>query len=250
MADMIRRKPAGRQARGGTIAGRGVPRGGAAGPASLRRALKGAYDGPLPRGPELTPVVVAALSALAETVKTQAAALAQTAGRLAELESLADRDPLLGILNRRAFERELRRMAAFVERYGGKASVVFIDLNKFKWINDVYGHKAGDDVLRHVAALIEANVRSSDLVARLGGDEFGILLAQADGAAAAAKAEQLEAVLATTPVGIEGTAVLLSASAGSAEIGRTAEVAAKLEEADAEMFRSKAVWHAGDQRGR
>jgi len=217
----------------------------------LRRALEGAYDGPLPHASELTPRVARALKTLAETVKKQRAALAKASRRLAETESLADRDPLLGILNRRAFEREMRRMAAFVERYGGNASVVFIDLNKFKWINDVHGHKAGDAVLRHVAGLIAANVRSSDLVARLGGDEFGILLAQADAAAAAAKAEQLEAVLATTPVELEGgTVLLLSASAGSAEIRDTGDVEAQLERADAEMFRRKEVWHIGDRRGR
>src|SRR5690606_31357294 len=127
-------------------------------------------------------------------------------------------------------------------------SVVFIDLNKFKWINDVYGHQAGDRVLAHVGAILQANVRSSDIVGRLGGDEFAVILVQADKEAARAKAERLEAIIATTPIEIDGTIILLTASAGAEEITSRADLESQLGSADAAMYRRKEEYHAADTR--
>src|SRR5690242_11777429 len=100
--------------------------------------------------------------------------LAVARARIGELEARADIDPLLDILNRRGFERELKRALAHMKRYGTQAALMFVDLDGFKAINDRYGHGAGDALLKAVARELVSQVRSSDVVGRLGGDAFGI----------------------------------------------------------------------------
>ena len=92
--------------------------------------------------------------------------------RIAELEARADIDPLLDVLNRRGFERELARSLAYVKRYGATAALVYIDLDGFKAINDQHGHAAGDRLLQAVARELTGRVRASDVVARLGGSRM------------------------------------------------------------------------------
>ena len=94
--------------------------------------------------------------------------------RIGELEARADIDPLLDILNRRGFERDLKRAIAYVKRYGTQAALMFIDLDGFKAVNDRHGHGAGDALIKAVARELIGHVRSSDVVGRLGGDEFGM----------------------------------------------------------------------------
>ena len=104
------------------------------------------------------------------------------------------------MLNRRGFERELKRSLAYVKRYGTSAALIYIDLDGFKPVNDRHGHSAGDAVLKAIAAALVRNVRASDVVARIGGDEFAVLLWNVNGANAAAKAGALEAAVYGTPV--------------------------------------------------
>jgi diguanylate cyclase (GGDEF)-like protein len=92
--------------------------------------------------------------------------------KIAELEARADVDPLLDILNRRGFDRELKRSLAYVQRYGTIAALIYIDLDGFKDINDRHGHAAGDALLKAVARRLSTQVRASDVVARLGGDDL------------------------------------------------------------------------------
>ena len=94
----------------------------------------------------------------------------------ASLQRLADHDPLTDLWNRRRFEEELRRQVARCRRYGEKAALLLMDLDGFKAVNDSFGHKAGDDLLKLVAAALQQRVRGTDAVARLGGDEFAVLL--------------------------------------------------------------------------
>ena len=115
-------------------------------------------------------------------------------------QEIADRDVLTPLLNRRAFVRELGRAIAFAQRYGAKASLAYFDLDGFKAVNDRFGHAGGDEALKAVSKALIAHVRETDVVGRIGGDEFGVILAQADGAAAAAKAAQLAAVIQSEPV--------------------------------------------------
>ena len=93
-----------------------------------------------------------------------------------ELEQLAATDDLTGVANRRRFRQELARELAAAERYGHDLSLLLIDLDGFKSVNDRFGHDRGDEVLRTVASLLSRRMRKSDLVARIGGDEFALLL--------------------------------------------------------------------------
>ena len=86
---------------------------------------------------------------------------------------LADRDALCPIFNRRAFERELAREISLAERYGTPLCLIFIDLDRFKQINDRFGHATGDHVIQHVAETLVDNVRQSDIAGRLGAMNLG-----------------------------------------------------------------------------
>jgi diguanylate cyclase (GGDEF)-like protein len=159
--------------------------------------------------------------------------------RLSEAEGLADRDALTPLLNRRAFLRELTRVAAFAERYGSAASLVYLDLDGFKAINDRYGHAAGDAALVAVAERLAGLVRESDLVGRLGGDEFAVALVQADATTAAAKAEALAAAIAREPLQFGEWSAPVRLSWGVAELTPGVPAAAAVAAADAAMYARK-----------
>jgi diguanylate cyclase (GGDEF)-like protein len=95
------------------------------------------------------------------------------------LEGLSGTDPLTGLLNRREGEKLLAEEAARVRRSGGVLTLCVMDVNRFKAINDTYGHRAGDACIRHVAAVIDRNIREGDWLARWGGDEFVLALRDA-----------------------------------------------------------------------
>jgi two-component system CheB/CheR fusion protein len=101
-----------------------------------------------------------------------------------DLRRRADHDPLTGLLNRSAFELELERELGLASRYRTPCALLVLDVDNLKNINDVHGHLAGDAVLRAVAVAFRGRLRQTDIAGRLGGDEFGVLLPQADGAAA------------------------------------------------------------------
>jgi len=93
-----------------------------------------------------------------------------------QLSFQARHDPLTGLFNRREFEGQLGRLLDSAQREGKQHAVCYMDLDQFKVVNDVCGHGAGDELLRQLAALLQAQVREADILARLGGDEFGVLL--------------------------------------------------------------------------
>jgi diguanylate cyclase (GGDEF)-like protein len=165
--------------------------------------------------------------------------LRRAAKQVADLEELADKDSLTPVLNRRAFLREMARMAAFAERYDGLCSLLYFDLDGMKSINDGRGHGAGDAALAHLAEALVGNLRASDLVGRLGGDEFGVLLTQADRETALAKAKNLAATIAARQVDWNGTSFPVRVSFGVHTLipGETLEQA--LEAADRAMYAHK-----------
>ena len=125
---------------------------------------------------------------------------------LAELDKAARTDRLTGLANRRALEDDYRREAARAARTGEPIALVLLDLNRFKHINDLYGHAAGDTALVGVAARMRDILRATDVAARVGGDEFILLLPNSDEASATAVAERLaesaaERYAGITPVG-------------------------------------------------
>ncbi|WP_341503908.1 EAL domain-containing protein [Gallaecimonas sp. GXIMD4217] len=95
---------------------------------------------------------------------------------LRQLSHSASHDALTGLPNRTAFERELREMAKLSAEHGRRHALTFIDLDRFKVVNDSAGHAAGDALLKEIGSCLQSQVRASDMAARLGGDEFGLLL--------------------------------------------------------------------------
>ena len=115
----------------------------------------------------------------------------ESARLLEEMQRLAVTDPLTGLYNRRRLADALEREIDRARRYDRALSLVMVDLDNLKHINDTHGHQAGDQVLREVAKVISANARKSDLVTRYGGDEFLILLPEADAKAATRVAKRI-----------------------------------------------------------
>ena len=188
---------------------------------------------------ELTPRVGAAVERLMAENRRLRGELRRAAKQVADLEELADMDSLTPVLNRRAFLREMSRMAAFAERHDGLCSLLYFDLDGMKSINDGRGHGAGDAALAHVAQALAGNLRASDLVGRLGGDEFGVLLTQADRKAAQNKARKLSAAVAVRQVDWHGAGFPVRVSFGvhTLVVGETLEQA--LEAADRAMYAHK-----------
>ena len=193
----------------------------------------------------LAPEIVGVLNDLAGELASARRALAEARARLAAAERLADRDPLTGLLNRRGFARELRRAAALAGRHAQPATVLYLDLDGFKAVNDQHGHEAGDAALVHVGRLLEANLRETDAVARLGGDEFAALLALADAEAGRAKAASLERLLAATPLIAQGRRVPLRASFGVRALTAGLSPERALAEADQAMYAAKRARRSG-----
>ncbi|MGO1118483.1 GGDEF domain-containing protein [Rhodovibrionaceae bacterium A322] len=188
---------------------------------------------------ELTSSIRAALGQLMTEVQTLRQELSQAKKRIAYLEDLSDQDPLVPLLNRRAFVRELSRFMAFAERYGVAGSVIYFDVNGMKDLNDTLGHSAGDAALNHVAATLVASVRESDIVGRLGGDEFAVILAQADEAVATQKAQELAEIVGNSPFVFEDHSITVRASFGVCCFTGAEGVEAALDAADRAMYEHK-----------
>jgi diguanylate cyclase (GGDEF)-like protein/PAS domain S-box-containing protein len=150
------------------------------------------------------------------------------------LQRLADRDPLTGLFNRRRFEEDLIQQIARCARHGDRAAIAMIDLDAFKAINDTYGHAAGDDVLRVVAAALGERMRVSDTLARLGGDEFAAILIGVEEAQAGDVADALAAAVARSE-----TIRPVAASVGVAALSPEDTVDRALARADAAMYAAK-----------
>lgn len=139
------------------------------------------------------------------------------------LVHLADHDSLTGLPNRRRFDRLLSEHLACAGRDGHRGAMLLLDLDNFKEVNDTLGHRAGDELLISVAALLAALVHPGDLVARLGGDEFAILLPDADRAGAAKVARQIVAVLREHTSSLPGPNRRVTASIGVVTFAAAAE---------------------------
>jgi len=153
---------------------------------------------------------------------------------------LSIRDPLTGLVNRRSLIQQLEHAVASADRHQGEFALLFLDLDKFKAINDTLGHEVGDELLRQVAARLLASVRISDVVARLGGDEFVVLLegrgAAANAARVARKIEQAH----QRAFDIGGHRVATSTSIGIGLYPQDASSAAQLmKNADTAMYHAK-----------
>ncbi len=158
----------------------------------------------------------------------------------AQLKRLADRDPLTGLLNRRRFAEELGSRVAHARRYSTRGAVLMLDLDNFKYVNDAFGHGAGDELLRSTGRLLHSRLRESDVLARLGGDEFAVILPEADEFAANEVVSSLLNSLREHVVPLDGRPLRITASIGIAfydsEAANGEEV---LAEADGAMYAAK-----------
>jgi len=149
----------------------------------------------------------------------------------AQLEDLVIHDPLTQVYNARAFEERLGEELRRTRRYGRPLSVLYLDLDDFKRVNDSRGHQTGDAVLKLVADAIRRAVRQADVVGRMGGDEFAVLMPETDGdladAAAARLAKELRDAFKGTPAVTASVGVVscTRAEAGVDEVLRQADVA-------------------------
>ncbi len=145
------------------------------------------------------------------------AAFTDLADRVADTWRLATVDPLTGIANRQAVLARVDEELARAMRYHHPLSVILIDLDHFKRINDSHGHAAGDQVLRHVGGLLAASVRTIDTAGRYGGEEFLVVLPETDADAAASVAEKLRRIVGSAVVQLpDGESVSVTISAGVA----------------------------------
>jgi len=178
---------------------------------------------------------------LIEEISLLRGKVARLQERVEQLDQLAHQDSLIDLPNRRGFMRELERLIARVDRYGLDGAMLFVDLDGLKIINDTLGHRAGDEALIQVAALLVKGVRHSDVVARIGGDEFGILLESSDEAAAHETASRLIEQISACEVMHDGEALPLSVAIGVGMIDALDTAEAVMERADEAMYRRKAA---------
>jgi diguanylate cyclase (GGDEF)-like protein len=149
-------------------------------------------------------------------------------------------DELTGAYNRRHFVRQLEQMAERATLWSGTFSVVLIDIDQFKRINDTYGHKAGDDALRVVSRICRENLRKLDVFARYGGEEFAFLLYDTDIDQAVAITARIQQQLDVTPVEHAAASFTLTFSAGIAGWRGTASDAdGLLQAADQALYAAK-----------
>ena len=159
----------------------------------------------------------------------------------AELTRLATLDELTGLFNRRFFMRRLKEEVERAARYQSPLSLLLLDIDYFKRVNDTYGHLVGDAVLVTLAAVLRATFRRTDVAARYGGEEFCALLTQTDLMGAEQVAERMRQAFASQPVELQdGTRLSVTCSAGVAEFGRDAgDSQTLLKVADGRLYRAK-----------
>ncbi len=166
--------------------------------------------------------------------------LSMTSERLqADLDRIATIDPLTGAYNRRAFMNHAERELLRAQRSGSPLTLLLLDLDRFKRVNDTFGHLAGDALLRRFSEIVTARLRRTDLFGRYGGEEFCLLLPDTDLTGAASLAEALRREVATRPLPYQGHEIAASVSIGIAACRSGEDLDAALAAADQALYRAK-----------
>jgi diguanylate cyclase (GGDEF)-like protein len=163
--------------------------------------------------------------------------VAQVEDSLAKSERLAHQDPLTGLFNRRGLEIEGRRVVLEAARDHAQVSVAMLDCDRFKMINDLHGHRAGDDALKFLARVIRENTRSTDVISRLGGDEFVLVMPHTESAVALKVLNRIQAAF---DAGMADRGFDATLSVGLAASGSDArDLRTLVARADEEMYSRK-----------
>ncbi|WP_025855042.1 EAL domain-containing protein [Pseudomonas sp. CHM02] len=174
---------------------------------------------------------------------------------IANLSWQATHDALTGLANRREFEFRLEQVLhPSAQQNGGRHALMFLDLDQFKLVNDTCGHAAGDELLRHICALLQSDLREGDTLARLGGDEFGILLENCPATVAEKIAESLRHTVQSLHFVWKGRPFMTTVSIGLVHLGNTpTTLETSLRAADMACYMAKEkgrnrvqVYHADD----
>ncbi len=158
----------------------------------------------------------------------------------AQMKRIAVRDQLTGLLNRRGFEEYGEKAFAAAQRNSTPLSVIMTDIDRFKYINDKFGHAAGDTALAHFARLVSENRRSEDIIARVGGEEFALLLPGTELRDAMALADQLCNKVGSTPMDLTSVGLPMTSSFGVAAVSENdTTLDDMIRRADRALYRSK-----------
>lgn len=158
-----------------------------------------------------------------------------------EMRELATYDSLTGLLNRRAFFHNANKFIYFAEREQMPFSVIALDLDKFKNINDSYGHSAGDEVLKHFGKAVNAVIRKGDLIGRIGGEEFALLLPNASENVAIVFSERLHSIVRESTINHDQSLIKYSISMGLVSLlpNKTDNIESILKKADKSLYLAK-----------
>ena len=159
-----------------------------------------------------------------------------------KLYESSTRDALTGAYNRVYFEERLRTEFAFASRHSAELSMILLDVDHFKRINDTWGHQAGDAVLKNIAAICQRSLRAEDVFARFGGEEFAAVLRGVSVSGAALLGERLRATIESSPTLFEEQSISAKLSAGCASISCCARPSAEelIGLADKRLYAAKA----------
>jgi diguanylate cyclase (GGDEF)-like protein len=204
-------------------------------PRRRRRAPAEDLASPAPEQDRYRLMLESALDRVAEAEQT----IAAQRERIEYLETLSLTDELTGLMNRRGFQAAFRRELGAARRSGLGGTLVMVDLDGFKEINDKHGHLAGDAYLRRVAHVLRDGIRAQDVLCRLGGDEFAILLTGADPDMGRMRAEELAGKVNSEICPWRGEFLPLRASFGTHAYGPEDREELAMRRADAAMYAAK-----------
>ncbi|PCI32015.1 MAG: GGDEF domain-containing protein [Alphaproteobacteria bacterium] len=167
--------------------------------------------------------------------------IAEQNERIEKLEVMTSTDPLTGLLNRRGIMQELENALAMAERHDEPSLFVYIDLDRFKRINDTYGHAVGDAKLKFVADCLLSSIRQTDYAARLGGDEFALLLRHSEFEGGKTRTRFIQQQLNFAKFKFKNHTLPIRASFGLAEISPGMNVEDIIKIADGQMYHNKSI---------
>ncbi len=193
---------------------------------------------------EIDCVIASNATLTGELAKSQAV-LTEQQHQIEDLRTAVRIDGLTQLANRAYFDEKLKEMVALHKRYGDPFTLIMIDLDNFKTINDSYGHPAGDRILKGVAMKIKASLRGSDFLARFGGDEYALILIKTDVKAATEVAWKLCEEVRGSRFILDDTSLNMTLSIGVAEVSRDDTDETLLKRADAALYRTKAAGRNG-----